>query len=311
MIFDPNGKNSEIILWGLLHKRDSFRFISSGFYDALNHQGLKVHWVDDNPRNAKFITKNSLVFGVDVASKFMPFVPGAKYVTLNISSETPIGKQLNKTNDWFLIQELTNRATGIKDRLGSVAKFDRDATTLFMPWGTPLSVEDFMTPEIDSSRSRIEYWVGAIWDDALGQGNRKAIENFRCALAKKGVKFKRVGGSRIRLGGLSEAKNAERVRASRLGAAVVGNWQKSNQYYPCRLFKAVSFGVPPTSNLDAKIIYGDTLLYSDNIAELVQMAFDESKTSRVERAREAQLLTRNYTYKASFERILRMVNNEW
>jgi|FLOH01.1.fsa_nt_gi hypothetical protein len=311
MKFEIDNPNCEIILWGLVRKRDSFRFISGGFYQALLRQGANVKWVDDLPANAGMINKNSLVFGVNVACKYLPFVEGAKYVTLNITNETMLGSKLENTKNWFKIQELTNHSTGDIDRFGSVSRLDKNLRTLFMPWGTPLFEEDFYSPEINTLTSKIEYWVGAIWDDSLGQGNRNNIYTYRKVLAEYGVKFKRVGGSRIRLQGLSETKNAEKVRSSRLGAAVVGDWQKNNQYYPCRLFKAASFGIPPISNLDARAIYGDTLLYSENIRELVELSMLESNLSRNERARAAQKLTINYTYKASFERILRLVNDEW
>lgn len=303
--------NLHVVLWGLKHKRDSFRFIFQGFYDALLKEGVTVSWVEDSPKSEGVIRKDSIVIGVDVASKHFAVISGPTYVTLNIQPESETGKKLSKQGNWFKIQEFTNRSPGELDSEGSIARFKLENRTLYMPWGTPASVDEFKKPLNLSLDMTKEYWVGAIWNDALNQGNTEAIETYRQALTDYGIRFKRIGGSRWRVGGLSEEQNAIKVRESRLGAAIVGNWQKENQYYPCRIFKAVSAGVPPTSNLDAHPVFRDSLLYQDDITKLVQHAMAESANDRIERTLSAQKLIERYTYKASFERILRMINADW
>lgn len=300
-----------VVLWGLKHKRDSFRFIFQGFYDALIKEGISVSWVEDSPKSESAIQIDSIVIGVDVASKHFAVVNGPTYVTLNIQPESIIGQKLSGQGNWFKIQEYTNRSPGMLDSEGTIVRYKFENRTLYMPWGTPVSVSDFKKPQKLSLRASKEYWVGAIWNDALNQGNTEAIETYRQALREHGVRFKRIGGSRWRVGGLSEEQNANKVRESRLGAAIVGNWQKENEYYPCRLFKAVSAGVPPTSNLNAHPVFQDSLLYQDDIRKLVQNAMAESENERIERTLYAQTLIERYTYRASFERILRMINEDW
>jgi hypothetical protein len=300
-----------VVLWGLRKKRDSFRFISQGFYDSLTRQGIDVRWVDDKTKYCSVVDKNSLVIGVNVAGDNIPIVEGSKYVTLNIEDQSEIGKRLAQTGNWYKIQEFTNRSIGTKDSLGSVVVYNSDKKTLYMPWGTPHAKNSFLKPVLNSDISQNEYWVGAIWNDALNQGNRESIDIYKTVLRKQGIAFRRLGGSRLKLNGLSESDNAFRVRASRLGAGVVGNWQKNNQYYPCRLFKAVSFGVPPTSNLNAVNIFKDSLLHSNNIEEMTELALAEGISSRIERTKLGQKLIEKYTYEESFNRIMRMVNDDW
>jgi len=300
-----------VVLWGLKSKRDSFRFIFQGYYDTLKQLGHQVLWVDDSPKSVSMIRKNSLVFGVDVASKHLEAISGATYVTLNIQAKSSLGLELEKTGKWFKIQEFTNLSPGLPDREGSIAKFKEENQTLYMPWGTPILSNNFLSPLVHRTPPTKEYWVGAIWNDSLNQGNIDAIAEFKNSLKNFGISFHRKGGSRLKIGGLSETQNAEKVRASRLGAAIVGNWQKSYQYYPCRLFKAVSAGVPPISNLDARPIFGDDLLWNINISELVETAMMESEKNRRDRALRSQEKIKNYTYLSGLKRILRVVNNEW
>jgi hypothetical protein len=304
-------KRFKVILWGLTNKRDSFRFIHAGFYDALKYSGVDVEWVADHPRNFIKLNSNTLVIAVDVDCKNLPFHPEATYVTLNILENSETGLRLLNSNNWFRIQEYTNSSHGLRDSEGSITRYRPEKKTLYMPWGTPWHEKQFMHNKNDATQSKNEYWVGAIWNDALNQGNIESITTYRKTLGEAGVKFKRVGGSRFRIGGLSEIENARKVQASRLGAAIVGNWQQTNEYYPCRLFKAVSAGIPPTSNLDARPVFGDTLLFSENIETLTHLALDESEEIRRDRAAEAQKMLRPYTYIESYKRILRMVNFEW
>lgn len=306
-----NVSKYKVVLWGLKNKRDSFRFIHSGFYEALKTEGIEVAWVPDNPRSQRYLGKNTLVFAVDVDSKHLSFNPETTYVTLNIREDSQTGMKIRESPNWFKIQEYTKQSIGIDDRDGSIALYRPEKKTLYMPWGTPLNKKEFQVDQVDSTNNKSEYWVGAIWNDQLNQGNVQAIAEYREALGLLDIKFKRIGGSRWKLGGLTELENATKVRSSRLGAAIVGNWQKENEYYPCRIFKAVSAGVPPTSNLDASRIFGETLLYSSNIGELVEMAISESADDRFLRARAAQEKIFNYTYYASYIRILRMVENSW
>jgi hypothetical protein len=300
-----------VVIWGLTKKRDSYRFIHQGFFDNLVRMGYQVNWVEDLWINREKVTPTSLVFGVDVASKYLPFVPGATYVTLNISPETELGSALKGSENWLRIQEYTVNAKGVQDPKGSITKYNDENRTLYMPWGTPVACSDFCPPINPEIESKIEYWVGAIWNDELGQGNSKVIEEYRSSLSARGIRFKRVGGSRFFAAGVSEAKNIELVRKSALGTSVVGAWQERNQYYPCRLFKSVSAGVAPSSNLDARQVFENSLLYSDSIEELVELGLSEPKSRRTKRVIEAQKILNKYTYESSLGRIFRALRSEW
>lgn len=301
----------QVVIWGLTKKRDSYRFIHQGFFDNLTRMGYQVNWVEDLWINREKVTPTSLVFGVDVAAKHLPYVPGAKYVTLNISPESELGSALKNTDSWLRIQEYTVKAKGLPDPKGSIAKYYDANRTLYMPWGTPVAQSEFWPPVAPDSQSKLEYWVGAIWNDELGQGNSTVIEQYRNSLSERGIRFKRVGGSRLFAGGVSERKNIELVRKSALGTSVVGTWQEKNQYYPCRLFKSVSAGVAPSSNLDAREVFENSLLYSDSIAELVELGLSEPKSKRLKRVIDAQKILEKYTYEASLKRIFRALRGEW
>ena len=150
-----------------------------------------------------------------------------------------------------------------------------------------------------------EYWVGAIWQNHLGQGNKDAIREYRAALQSHRLTFSRIGGVRwFTRNGISEKRNLQLVNKSPLGASIVGTWQRENEYIPCRFFKNIAAGSAPISNSDMGSILGIQGIYSPNVAEVTEMALSYPLTRASELNRAAKKGIEIYSYKQAIHRIL-------
>lgn len=289
-----------IVIWGLRWTKDSFRFIHSGWYWTLKREGFHVTWVEDRARNAAAVSPGAIVLCVNVASRHLPRVEGARYVGHNLP-ESQCTALEDSGGRVARLQVWTNEVP-VPDASKEVpcVSFDAQTRTLYQPWGTPFAVRTWRTTPAEPSTST-EYWIGSIWNDAAGQGNRPVMENWRSVLHERNLTFRKVPpGWPDRL-----SPYAALIRRSRLGSSVVGDWQRTHEYLPCRVFKNTSAGVPPSGNNPAySRVFGDAAIVDDDLARLADRILSERAADRRERLAEAQQRMRPYTYERSLQRIL-------
>jgi hypothetical protein len=259
--------------------------------------GYETLWVDDELKSREFLKPGTIVLSVNVASNFLVKKKSVSYVLHNIN---PLDLELD--SNYINLQVHTIASHGMS--LGSdVLKWDSSTKTLFQPWGIPIPEDDWL--EFSSSRGKREYWVGAIWQNHLGQGNKEIIREYRAALRSHGITFSRVGGVRwLTRNGISEKRNLQLINKSPLGASIVGEWQRENQYVPCRFFKNIAAGSMPISNSDLGSILGIQGIYSDNLMELTEMALSCSLKKASEINGSAKKGIEIYSYKQAINRIL-------
>jgi hypothetical protein len=287
-----------IVVWGLKSDFHSHKFIQRSFYSNARQLGFDSIWVDDSESNASLIKRGDIVFAVDVASKALPIVKGAKYVLHNIDP-TEIGLD----SDFVKIQVHTNLSRG--ENLGQpYVHWDSSSRTLFQPWGIPKPPRSWLMPQKRDLNT--EYWVGSVWNNELNQGNAEFMRGYIGNLRDLGINFVQIGKlTRFHPNGVSESKAQRLVSKSAIGAAVVGNWQKINNYIPCRLFKNIAAGVPASSNADFSELFNDGIGIFDPspvslISKIIQLPLQE----RIELVREAQSKIVPYSYQAGINRIL-------
>lgn len=294
----------KVIIWGLLNKRHSHRYIHKGFYQSFKMMGYEVKWVDDSIKNQKLLDGNNLVIAVDVASEYLVNNPENFYVTHNIEKTA-----FKDAENVLHLQVKTVHSEG-KPLDDSVALYDSKTRSLFQPWGIPELEKVWLSA--NDNPGNIEYWVGSIWNNSLNQGNLEAISDFRCALEDMGVKLKRIGGTRwLTKEGISSEKAFSYVNQSPLGTAVVGQWQKEKGYIPCRIFKNVAAGMVASSNSDMSSIFGDTGVFNERISELVTIVHSLSSKEKFDRAQSAQEKIKLYTYESGISRILRVIHHDF
>ena len=104
--------------------------------------------------------------------------------------------------------------------------------------------------------------------------------------------------------GISEDQASKLINRSIIGAAVVGNWQRENQYVPCRLFKNIAAGVIPSSNSDFSELFPEGIgVFNESPEYLIESILNIRPGDRSSRVEEAQKIIESYTYAESMKRI--------
>jgi hypothetical protein len=288
---------SKVVIWGLKSVRHSHRYIHSGFYDAFLRLGHETYWVDDSEESQKLLSPGSIVIAVNVASKYLVKVKQVKYVLHNLEP-----KSLGLDTDYLNLQVYTNNSTGETIET-PVIKFDQRSKTLFQPWGIAIPSQNWLSSR--ETRSSSEFWIGAVWQNDLGQGNKEEIELYKKVLKSNGIQFRKRGGTRwITREGISENKALQLVNQSAVGAAIVGRWQLEHSYIPCRLFKNIAAGAIPASNSNMGELLGISGVFDSQIGSLVDQALGISHQRAIALNEEAKRGIHKFSYENSIMRIL-------
>ena len=166
--------------------------------------------------------------------------------------------------------------------------FDETNRTLYQPWGTNLLPWEFLRP-VYSSRP-ITYWVGSIWDNAEGQGNRVAIDEVTRILQAYDIRF-------VHKNSTSDRKNIQCVRKSRIAPAIAGHWQVDVNYLPCRVFKNISYGQLGITNVRKfKDILENAFIEGEQINQLVDYSLSLSPEQFLGLIAEQQEKIKHHTY---------------
>lgn len=292
-----------ILIWGLKSVRHSHRFVHEGFYNAFKKLGHEVGWVDDENQNTA-IPAGSILIVSGMASRNFPIRSDIKYVMHNVLPTSVQQSELNIKNPKTLkLQVHTNDANGEVFQNLPYVSFNADTSTLYQPWGVPVEMNQWIST-VNPKPGCTEFWVGAIWNNSLNQGNTEIIRKYKKILKSRKIKFKRVGGSRWRIGGLTDTAATQKIYQSPLGTTILGDWQLSNQYVPCRLFKNIASGKPPITNGDFSKLLEEFSISSQNLEELVDTALSETLKSRQKRLLGSQKKIEAYTYTKSVTRII-------
>jgi hypothetical protein len=293
---------AKVIIWGLRSELHSHKFIHNGFFLNFRNLGYETLWVDDRQNHRELVKPGDLVVSVDVASKNLPIVKGARYILHNISAA-----ELGISEKYIQLQVHTNSSAGVNVGLPYIS-WDCSTKTLFQPWGVPTAPRHWR--EASTARSNKEYWTGSIWNNEQNQGNSDFMARYIEVLRKRNIEFVQKGTpTRFHPNGISELKSIKLVSRSAIGSAVVGNWQKNNEYIPCRLFKNIASGAIPSSNADFSLLFGkDGGIFNSNPEELVDEILAISLKKKQRMGKDAQNRILPYTYASAISRILNYIN---
>jgi hypothetical protein len=288
---------SNVVIWGLRNKDDTFRYIWRHFYDAFKALSIPVEWVDDDDKYRSLIKKNTLVLGVNVAGQQLPVVKGAYYCLHNFDGFRDLHDQIEATHN-IRLQVYTNEAEAEGNHSwNQVTWFSKKERKLFQPWGTSVLPQHFGALPLLSVP--IVFWVGSIWNNKQNQGNIEEIKELKAALRRNNIRFKHMHH-------VSESTNRKLVRISSMAPAIGGAWQVQNNYMPCRVFKNISYGMPIITNI-AKFntILKTPELISDNIGEIVENYYKMSRSEKNDILHQQQSVVMEHTYITKISNIVR------
>jgi len=288
-----------LVVWGLRRRYDSYRYIQAGFAEAGARLGWHVDWVEDLVRNQWVVKPGSLVVSANICQRFLPEVPRVRYVIHNnertdLESIISGGKGLN-------LQVWTFQCAGVPIHGHTCFRFNIESRTLFQPWGTPIPKACWERPSISSKN--FVFWVGSVWNNALGQGNLDVIRDLSAALKLRGLTFFHPWPRLV-----SQSLHRKLIIASRLRPAVCGSWQSENGYIPCRAFKNLSFGgLPITNNQAVRVALGDSVSIATDMGSLVDDYLAMSPKEVLDRTAVAQERLVDFTYEANLLRFQELI----
>lgn len=295
-----------VVIWGLRNTKHTHRFIHQSFFRCLRKSGSTVLWLEDVPRARDKIPLGAVVFVSNVAFQHLPQRSDLRYVSHNLPEE--MVSNLDRLSRGHLkLQVWTKNSRGKAVSNSKAVTFDYDSRTLFQPWGTPWSEFEWSKPSPKTQkRNGREFWIGSIWNNEQNQGNEEALSKWRLVLKEIGTKFTPVSA------GWPDTQSfySALIRRSRFGVSIVGNWQRSEEYLPCRVFKNLSAGVVPAGNTPAlKIVFGEYSVVHENLEELVTSLSALSAEDKYEMVIRAQEIMTDFTFESSLARIFQALRS--
>ena len=297
----------KVVIWGLRRQWHSHRFIHQGFFETFKYLGIPVVWTDfaSDPGIIEagdfVITSNACGRGAR-GNPLAPLKDGAYYCFHGFAHSGYDGNDRRPRHEIdrkysLNLEVFLNKATASSDQWDTVTYFDKTSKTLHQPWGTNLLEERFRAPVI--SRSPFVFWVGAIWNNDLNQGNIAEIDQLRSALRQRSLRF-------VHLKFIPDWVSIAAIRASRVAPAIAGRWQVEHNYLPCRMFKNISYGQLGVSNVPKfSELYHDCTIPGGSVAELVDRALSLPRKYVIELVEAQQKITRQHTYVQKIRNIFR------
>ena len=287
------------VVWGGRESLDSIRHVLRHYFDSASKLGYHAVWLKDEPASAPLLSAGDTILAVDVAAHHLPFMPDARYVLHNFDGSVGLCQALEETPQNLLrLQVYTSAASG--ERWGPARYFDREARTLFQPWGSDLLKEEFLAPVVNPEARTVPF-IGAIWSDqyqGVELGNEAVIEELKQACGARGLVF-------THRSHVPDSENVRVVRSGRLAPAFAGEWQATRDYFPCRVAKAAAYGQLPLTNVPVclEVLGGAALRGS--VDEVVEQALSLNRSQYLNLVREAQRGVSELTYRESLASIER------
>jgi len=289
-------KYRRFVIWGLLKKTNTLRYIHSHFFTTLKKLGTDAIWVEDEFKNRSLIKKGDLVISSGLWVEHLPVVKDVDYCLHNFNKN--ISDRIENSRR-LILQVYIVDAEKNSRKWDTVRFFDRKNQVLYQPWGTNLLPHEFKQP-VFRPHSKFIFWIGSIWDNELHQGNINEIRDLKKILRKNGLLFVHF------FYGITDFLNIEFIRLSRIAPAIAGKWQVEVNYLPCRMFKNISYGQLGISNVGKfKDIFPDLLPKGNNIEELIDNSLSIKKTEYIEMINFQQEIVKRYTYLNSLLNIVR------
>lgn len=276
-----------VVVWGYRKPNHSHHFIHKGFFETFQRMGFKTHWLDNKPEKNEILDSNTLVIGIGQEADNLSLIKGVKYCIHN-----PI-KSFIDDNDknYLILQVITSRIfkqTNYMEKLVGNSYFSKKENCLYQAWGTPIHFSDFLKPKLNII-NEYEFFVGSIWDNEFNQGNIEIIKNYKKVLKNTGIKF-------VHCKNVSDYFHRYYIRQSAVSCSIVGEWQKTNYYIPCRIFKAISFGKIGSINTLYPTGHFDYFLTEGNIESLINKILNMPPNQKVELIKYQQNAIRDETY---------------
>ena len=289
-----------LIVWGGGERTslDSFRWVGEAYHETAKKLAIPTEWTADSPEWHPHVFPGDTVLGVDIWSKHIPYVKGARYVLHNYEASHPLYQALGDSNLFLRLQTWTTDAFG--EKWDNYRQFDREGKVLFQPWGSELLAEEFMEPTYNPDSNDVVF-VGAVWSDirdGVDLGNKAVIQELKDACAEIDLNF-------VHYTHISPEEKVRVTREARLAPVVVGGWQCEHGYLPFRAFNSAAYGDPVLTNSPFVADLFDFGGEHETIADFLEVGLLAHPKQYEAWARRDQEIASRYTYAQSLAAIER------
>jgi len=271
-------KFNKIILWGYKLYSHTNSFIYAGFKKAFEHMGYDAKWYFDEEDHSAENFNDCLFFAFEGQERNIPLNKTSRYILHNINPAKYIDagckvlsiQTFNK--DVFAydnIIKLSNCTGYLKGEISDI---------VFMPWATNLLPGEF---NFDLPKTRFNQcvWIGTFGDFTGTFQNGRQLQPFFDQCTAKGIPVIKIDpwGSPV-----SFEENYDLVRSSKLAPTIQGEWQVTNQYVTCRIFKNISYGnLGITNSKTVDGIFDGQIIYAPDSIDLFNKSIEAANSDSV------------------------------
>lgn len=290
--------DKKIIIWGHKLGSHTHSYVHNGYYRASQFLGYETHWFDDNDDVSSFDFSNSVFITEHNVRNNMPILKDCIYFDHNSDKPFDNTQRPQHSNYYNFIFFADNWNWPDQSELVEFDTkhfFHKKTNTIVTIWATDLLPNeiDLIEPKLHDENLDSIYFIGT------PQGQN--ISKFEQVCNQNKKYFKKVGGwsgidSRTQI---SVLQNAQLVRDSYISFDIRdGNHLIHKRYYPCRLFKNISYGRWTGSNVpEISDLFGEHYTSDSNIESLYYKLVEDSKTCTYEKLKRAMNFVRdNHTY---------------
>ncbi len=257
----------KVVIWGHKLHSHTHSYIHESFYKAFKHLGYNVEWYDKSDDIHGIDFTNTLFLTEGQVDEGIPIRNDGVYILHNCNPQKYQGL------DYFYIQVYND--TVLNDpsvvQIDKCIYFNFPGRCLYMPWATdllPNEIEEVKQKVLSVKKHPSVYWIGTVGDGFYG--NKSEIEPFAKACKENKIQFipSNPNGT-----GISSEEHRELVLKSYMAPAIVGEWQKSVGYIPCRIFKNISYGQWGVTNSErVNELFDNKIVYNPNTYQLFKDA---------------------------------------
>ena len=257
----------QVVIWGHKLHSHTHSYIHYGFVKGFKHLGYTTYWLDNSDNITNIDFDNSLFITEGHVDKNIPINHTSYYVLHNCNFDKYRSLDLSKIVNLqvYTLDAHKYNAKPIVNTKGCYHLSD----CILIPWATDLLPNEInkniqnLDNILGSNKNKV-YLVGMSiypWDEVLKYCSNHKIE------------YRQIGG--FSNNNVSCEENMRLIQTSIVAPAVQNEWQVSNGYIPCRIFKNISYGkMGLTNNKTVSELFDNKIFYHENVHELMDLGIE-------------------------------------
>ena len=288
----------KIVLWGKKLHTDTYSYIQYGYYRAADYLGHTVEWYGDEDDVSDVDFSNSIFLTEASACEKMPLRKDCKYF-IHCSDKAFKYDWRKKYGDVevynFIPESYGYTWPDNLERIDNEIWYHEESKTIITKWAS-----DLLPPEIDDCPVQLyddsldtSYFIGTLQGsniNTFGDIHRAHGKNLACGGGWQGIYVNQVPDMN---------QTIEMVRNSYLSFDIREDIHfKMKKYYPCRVFKNISYGKWTGCNMPSiGDLIGDYATLEDDLEVFYDKLVEDTKNCTEKKMRDAMNFVRdNHTY---------------